>query len=210
MRELEFLPSWYPQLRSRRKMVGIQLWATLVMGLCLMAWVALTNRTVAQKQVQSHTLDRQLQQSRSDLMQLNEMLAEKKTLETEQQIMAKVGTHVEVSRLLAKLDQIMPKEMSLTQANFDTQEQVKDSDPNSKSGAKTPGGEKTRVVTRKLVVHLTGVTPSDADWATVLAKLGGIPFFQDVQLENAHDKSESGHLLREFEVSFAVDLGDGQ
>ena len=210
MRELEFLPSWYPQLRTRRKMVGIQLWATIVVGLCLMAWIAITNRTVVQKQAQSHTLDRQLQQSRSDLKQLDEMLAEKKTLETEQQIMYKVGTHGEVSRLLAKIDEIMPKEMSLTEASFDTQEQVKDSDPNPKPGVKTPAAEKTHTVSRKLVVRLTGVTPSDADWATVLAKLGSIPFFQDVQLENAHDKSQSGHLLREFEVSFVVDLGDGQ
>jgi Tfp pilus assembly protein PilN len=208
MRELEFLPTWYPQLRSRRKMVAIQLWATMVVGLCLMAWIALTNRTVVHKQFQSRTLDRQLLQSRSDLKQLDEMLAEEKTLQAEQQIMSRVGMHVEVSRLFAKLDQIMPKEMSLTQANFDTQEQVKDTDP--KPGVKGAAAEKTHLVTRKLVVHLTGVTPSDADWATVLAKLGGIPFFQDVQLENAHDKSQSGHLLREFEVSFVVDLGDGQ
>ena len=60
------------------------------------------------------------------------------------------------------------------------------------------------------MVHLTGVTPSDADWATVLAKLGDVPFFQNVQLEDAHEKTDQGHVMREFEVSFLVDLDNGE
>ena len=142
MRELEFLPPWYPQLRRHRKMLVIQLWATIALAVGLMAWVAITERTVTQKLANSRTLDRQLQQSRSDLNQLDKMLDQKKLLEKEQQVMARVGEHVEVSRLFAKLDQIMPKEMSLTQANFDTQEQVQDS--GTKPGAKgTAAADKT-------------------------------------------------------------------
>lgn len=209
MRELEFLPPWYPQLRRRRKTLFVQFWATIALAIGLMGWVAFTNRTIAQKQLQSSTLDRQLQQSRSDLKQLDAKLAEKKLLEQQQQVMARVGEHVEVTRLLAKLDQIMPKEMSLTQVSQDTQEQVKFAD--TKAGAKgAAAAAKTSSMSRKQVVHVTGVTPSDADWATVLAKLGDSAYFQNVQLEDAHEKTDQGHVMREFQVSFLVDLDDGE
>lgn len=209
MRELEFLPSWYPQLRRRRRLLVIQLWATITLALGLMAWVAITDRTIMQKQGESRTLDRQLKQSRSDLDELAQMLDKKKSLEKQEQVAAQVGTHVEVSRLLALLNQIMPKEMSLTSASFDTEEKqvANDAKPAGKGSA---AAEKTQTVSRTLVVHLHGVTPSDADWATVLAKLGNIPFFQNVQLEDAHEKTDQGHVMREFEVSCSIDLGDGQ
>ena len=31
MRELEFLPQWYPQIRRRRRLVHLQAWLTLVL-----------------------------------------------------------------------------------------------------------------------------------------------------------------------------------
>lgn len=207
MRELEFMPPWYPQLRRRRRLIAIQFWATIALAIGLISWVVIGNRSVYQKQAQSRTLDRQLEQSRTDLRDLNATLAEKQTLETQRQVLAKLGVNVEVSRLLAKLDQIMPKEMSLTLASIDTIEQVKDSDnkPTAKGVA-----DKSQTVSRKLNVKLKGVTPSDADWATLLARLGSIPFFQNVQLVDAQETSEQGHEMREFEVSFSIDLGDGE
>ena len=42
MRELEFLPDWYPRLRKRKSMVGVQGYATviLVTGLCTWGWLS--------------------------------------------------------------------------------------------------------------------------------------------------------------------------
>jgi Tfp pilus assembly protein PilN len=203
MRELEFLPSWYPRLHRRRRMVLLQAWATLMAVCGLGLWLFLADRNVERRMVDHASLEHQLDQSRADLKELNVQLNEKQKLEAEQRVMSKVGLHVEATRLLAKIDEIMPKEMTLTDADFDVIEQAKPIDPAS-------GNMKTTGVTRKLQVHLSGVTPSDADWAGVLAKLSTVPFFQDVGLVGAKDKVDNGHLMREFQIQFVADLGAGE
>ena len=201
MRELEFMPAWYPQLRRRRRMVILQAWATFMVVCGLGLWMYLAHQNVNNRQIIRDAVAGHLQQSRAELKELNTQIAEKEKLEAQQRIMSKLGLHVEVSRLLARLDQIMPKEMTLTDATFDTLEQNK-----LKEGRSDPANQE---VTRKLLVHISGVTPSDADWAGVLAKLSAVPFFQDVRLVGAKDRNSDNHLMREFEVSFVVDLGSG-
>ena len=201
MREMEFLPAWYPQLGRRKRTVMLQLWATLLVAGGLGLWIFLARENVARREADRGAVVWQIDQSRSDLKELNNQLKEKEKLQAEQRIVSKVGLHVEAARLLAKLDQIMPREMSLTEATFDTIETAKPLDPNSEI--------RTPEVARKLLVKMSGVTPSDADWAGVLAKLSSVPFFQDVRLVGAHDKVDNGHLMRQFEVSFVVDLGTG-
>jgi hypothetical protein len=55
-------------------------------------------------------------------------------------------------------------------------------------------------------VRLLGVSPSDVDLANFLAGLTNVPFFQDVAMIRSHDKSDSGHIMREFEVTFGMSL----
>jgi len=202
MLEMEFLPNWYPQLHRRKRMVMLQLWATLLVGVCLGLWIVLAKGNVAARVADHQLISQQLSESRMRLTALNEQLRQKQALEAEQRIVAKVGMHVETTRLLAKLDQIMPKEMTLVDSTFDTVEVVQPRE--------TANENKSPEVVRKMLVKLSGVTPSDADWAGVLAKLSSVPFFQDVRLVGAKDKVDSGHLMREFEVSFTVELGNGE
>lgn len=201
MHEMEFLPDWYPHLRRRKRMVVLQLWATVLVAFGFGLWVFLAKGNVAARQIDHRSVARQLEQSRADLHELNNQLNEKQKLEAEQRIVSKVGLHVEATRLLGKLDQIMPREMTIVEANFDTLDMPLPLDPMSDN--------RVQKYARKLMVHLSGVTPSDADWAGVLAKLSSVPFFQDVRLVAAHDKVDQGHLMRQFEVSFMVDLGTG-
>jgi Tfp pilus assembly protein PilN len=201
MREMEFLPAWYPQLRRQKRTVMLALWATLLVAGGFSFWIFLARQNIQRRQADRAVVALQLDQSRKDLRELNNQLSEKADLESKQRVVAKIGLHVEVARLLAKLDQIMPREMTLTEANFDTMEAVRPVDPSST--------DHTQKVDRKLIVKLSGITPSDADWASVLAKLSSVPFFQDVRLVGAHEKVDSGHVMRQFEVSFVVDLGNG-
>lgn len=201
MREMEFLPAWYPRLRRHKRMVMLQLWSTLLVAAGLGLWMVRAHQNVVARQRERGAVTAQLAQSRAELKELNLQMREKQKLESEQRIVAKIGIHVEASRLLAKLDQIMPREMTLTEANFDTVEQARSTND--------PNGNHSTDVSRKLMVKLSGVTPSDADWASVLAKLSSVPYFQDVRLVEAHDKIDDGHLMRQFDVSFVVDLGNG-
>ena len=95
--------------------------------------------------------------------------------------MAKVGLHVEVSRMLAQLDSIMPKEMSLRDLSLDTIEQFRD------SSLMAPTSDKDRPLDRRLNVRLTGVAPSDVDLANFLTKLTSVPIFVQVGLIKADD-----------------------
>jgi hypothetical protein len=201
MRELEFLPSWYPHLRRRKRFVILHAWATVLVMAGLGLWLFLASRNTARREGDCKAVVWQLDQSRADLKDLTVQLNEKQRLQAQQRVISKLGTHVEASRLLAKLDQIMPREMTLTDASFDTVEQSKPIENSS--------DPKAVEVSRKLLVKVSGVTPSDADWAGVIAKLTNVPFFKEVRLVGAHDKTDKGHLMREFELSFVVDLGTG-
>jgi Tfp pilus assembly protein PilN len=200
MRELEFMPAWYPQMRRRRRMVVIQAWATFMVIFALGTWAYLARQNVNNRQAFHDDVARQLDQSRAELKELNAQLAEKDKLEAQQKILSKLGLHVEASRMLDRIASLMPREMSLTEATFDTLEQTRQRDNRSDSPPE---------VTRKLQVRVVGLTPSDADWAGVLAKLSAVPYFQDVRLVGAKDRNGDAHLMREFEVSFVVDLGSG-
>ena len=46
MREVEFLPAWYPQVRRRRRLVVLQAWMTLAVLIGLGAWMTLAGRNV--------------------------------------------------------------------------------------------------------------------------------------------------------------------
>ena len=65
MRELEFLPAWYPQLRERKRLVRLQAYMTVAAGsagLCL--WVYLIHGNTARERAASLAdIDRQVQQS---------------------------------------------------------------------------------------------------------------------------------------------------
>ena len=113
MRELEFLPPWYPKLRRRRRMVVIQAWLTLVTGGALALWFTLAQHNVHAREAQLGSLDRDLSQTHSELRQLDELLDMKHQLQVQEEVMSKIGMHVEVTRMLAELDRLMPREMSL-------------------------------------------------------------------------------------------------
>ena len=59
---------------------------------------------------------------------------------------------------------------------------------------------------RKLRFKLHGVCPTDVDLGEFLAKLTGKPFFKNVELMYSHERQDRGHVMREFEVAFTMDL----
>ena len=204
MRELEFLPEWYPRVRRRKRLTMLHGWMTIVIvcGLCL--WMLLAHRNVRAAQAALASLDAQMTQTKTEQRQLDDQLAIKKQLEVQEKIVATLGFPVDMSRLLHTLDAVMPREMSLLDANFETLEQQVAATGTAAARA-TPAKEQYSV-DRKLRVRLTGVAPTDVDLANFLAGLTSLPFLQQISLVRADDKTDTGHLLREFEVTFLVDL----
>jgi Tfp pilus assembly protein PilN len=202
VRELEFLPAWYPHLRRKKRLVVLITWAAGMLVLTMALWLGFNERAVQQARGALLDKHRELAQRRAELRQLDELMDVKRQLKVQEQIMAKLGTHVEITRMLSELSQAMPREMSLLDLSIDTVEQVRKVD-NVQAVAKA----KDQPIDRKLQVRLQGVAPSDVDLANFITKLGENRFFDNVTVVESADHTQQGHVMRKFEVTFNMDLG---
>jgi Tfp pilus assembly protein PilN len=203
VREVEFLPNWYPQLRRRRRVVALMAWVTVGLLAGMGSWVAVTQQKIHTRQTRLVQLDGELQRSREELKDLDNLVTFEKKLKERAQVLNKVGFHVEAARLLATLDEVMPKSASLLEVSFLTEEKQ----PVTLVAAKA-AQERDRVTDRRLNVRVSGIAPTDVEVADFLTKLTGKAFFEDVRMTGSKPRMEAGHMMREFEVYFSMNLND--
>jgi hypothetical protein len=201
MRELEFLPAWYPQTRRRRRLVVIQAWLTVATGCALALWVALSHRNIMHAELSLVDLQEQLNQSQVQLRQMNELKAQRDQLLKQQLILSKLGLQVEPSRILRMLETLMPRDMALLHIQLEAEEH---SDPAALQTRLMPAGDLP--IDRHLHVRIQGVAPNDSDVSNFTTQLIAVPFFEDVAISYARERSDNGRVLREFEVTFAINL----
>ncbi len=203
MREVEFLPAWYPQIRKRKRLVVLQAWMTIVLiiGLGLYMFLAQRNLRIAQGSLR--LLDGEISQSNEELRKLDDLLTLQKQWRQQDLIFSKLGMHIDATRLLTALDGSMPTEMTLLDMNIQTEEQTRV--VSSLAGA---GSRKNReqMIDRRMRVELLGVVPTDVDLANFLARMAGVPYLEQVTLLYARDRTDRGHLMREFKMTFALNL----
>jgi Tfp pilus assembly protein PilN len=203
MRELEFLPDWYPRLRRQRRMVILQGWVTLAVVIGLAMWLTLARRNVRHAEAALSAFEVQIRQTETEKRQLDEQLRMKAQLEQRAQVVASLGFPVEMSRVLRTLDVIMPREMSLKDVTCTTEELHVA--PQGAALGQALSQEKPRL-DRRLKVRLVGVAPDDVDLANFLAGLTNYPFFEQIALLKADGVVSGGHAMREFEVTFSMSL----
>ena len=183
MRELEFLPGWYPSLQRRKSAVAAQAWIALAVVLC-MAAAAVAQRWQVHRQEQISLISsQQIAQSAKQLAKLDELQQQQQQMHSRQDAIAALGANVDMTRLLGAITTAMPPDASLLEMSVEARDGSAD---------------------QKLKVHLQGVAPSDADVASLLVNLNAIPFFDRVEMTDVRDRLQSGRVQREFDVSFAV------
>ncbi len=200
MRELEFLPDWYPKLRRRRQTVALQAWGTIAIAAALGLWLLLAQRNVHARQRELTNLSSSLTQSIADVDRLKELEQLHEQLQSQDQVFAMIGRPIEMTRVLTTLQEAMPQDMSILDLSVKT-EVIK---PKTLAGKL----QEEKGSNRSLKLDLQGVAPSDTDLASFLAKLTAKPFFSDVALVYSKPLTQSGHNMREFEVTFALKLSD--
>jgi hypothetical protein len=211
MPDLEFLPEWYPQTRQRRRLVVLQAWFTLALGVGLAMWCVMSERRVRQAERDLSAVESQLERSRSELGELEELLVLEKQLVRQDQVLAMVGTHVEAARLMTALDEVMPPEMALLDLDVTTEErQIEPVGLAAASAAAARNERGSRPAERLLKVKLVGVTPTDVDLANFLTRLTSKRYLSGVSLTYTKSRLESDHLMRQFEVLFEMHLGTVQ
>jgi hypothetical protein len=208
VREVEFLPPWYPVLRRRRALAAAQSYATATLMLGLLLWGAVARQHLGQKQATAAMTTAELQQVRGDLKMLDEQLVLKRQLEQQEAILRRLGLQVDATRLLGELNVLMAAEMFVLELALDTEETTRTptitATQLTKGAIPPPPSQET--VDRKLKVRLVGVAPSDVDVANFLAGLSARTHFDQVSMTYARDRASDGRLMREFEVTFFVDL----
>lgn len=199
MREPEFLPDWYSAIRRRRRQTLLQLWLTGVIAISLVAWQVMAHRNIERKKLANASVVSDLSHTRAVLKALEEQAFLKQKLELQNEMLAKIGTHVEAARMFEAIDKAMPKEMSLVNATLETVE-------TTATAARSDSGKTGPKLERRLKVRLEAVAPTQLDLANFLAGLTSQPFFEDVAPTWARDQIQNDHLMRRFEVTFNVNL----
>lgn len=202
MREVEFLPTWYAQLQKRRRSLVLQVWVSVAIAVGLGLWVFLAGRNRCIAEDALGAIKGQWEQANEQVQQLDRMEALSKQWRQQAEVLGRLGEHVKVSQMLAKLGELMPPTVSLLSLELMVEET---SSPAVATGK--PGGKDALPARdRRLRVKLVGVAPTNMEMATFVIELNKVPFFDGVAPTYARDRRESGHVLREFELTFSVNL----
>jgi hypothetical protein len=212
VREVEFLPEWYPKVRKHKRMVALQAWVTLILLCGLGLWMLLVQRNVHAREVDLDGLRTDLDHSQTELARLEDLLLLERQLGQQDQIFMKIGRPIEATRIITTLEQMMPADMALLDLTLESEEPQRAANVRS-SGGGGGGGlagraqrEQREPEAPKLRFRMHGVAPTDTDLGEFLAKLTSKPFFKNVELMYSHERKDRGHVMREFEVTFAMDL----
>ncbi len=201
MREVEFLPEWYPKVRKRRRMVALQAWITFILFFGLGLWTLMAQRNVYANQHALGALQSDLYRSEEEIQHLEEAQKLETLLGAKDSIRLKIGTPIKTSKMMAILGQLMPADMALLELTLDTELAPAASGTLASRAVAEQGAQESKTHLR---IH--GVSPTDVDLAEFLAKLTSKPFFRQVELLYSHERVENGHVMREFEVSLVLDL----
>jgi len=204
MRELEFLPEWYPRLRRKRRVLAIQSWLAAFIVATLGLWVFLAQKNVHAAGVALNTLQTQVGQANAELKRLDELQQVQQELTRQADMLDKIGPHIPVAKLIEVVDQVMPKDMGLLDLTIEPEEHDK-----AVSGLIVAAGGAPAQQERSLHVTVHGVAPTDLDLGQFLVRLADVPHLSDVAGTSSKALSEAGHSMREFEVAFDVDLSGG-
>ncbi len=203
MRELEFLPAWYPALRRRRRMVALQAYLAGAVLAALGLWMLLAERNVRVAEGALSNLQRQLALTDDQLHRLSELQSLKQQMSQQAEVVSRLGPHVPVARLIDVLQDTMPDDMAVLDLSAENQSQTKQNTTLAAAAGAQP------VLVRTMLIRLHGVAPSDVDLGNFLARLSAVEYFSDIAMTYSKDRVDSGRAMREFEVTFTIHLDDG-
>ena len=207
MRELEFLPDWYPQTRRRRRLIVLQAWLTLVLVAGMGSWVVLKDRNNTQDERTLALQTAQLDQTYAQLAEVDKLDSLRRQLRRQEEIVSRIGFAVEACKAVNSLDDRMPRNMALTGVILEHEEKA---DPSALAANRSASGGASDVpIERRLRVRVQGVCPTDVDLADFMTQLATVPFFEGINNTYARERAENNRLMREFELTFSVNLAMG-
>jgi Tfp pilus assembly protein PilN len=207
VRDLEFLPDWYPQTRRRRRMIVLQAWLTIVLVAGMASWVVLKDRNNTQDERTLALQTGQLDQTYAQLAEVDKLDSMRQQLRQQEAVVSRIGFPVEACKAVNAIDERMPRQMALTGVVLEHEEKV---DPSALAANRGSASASSDVpVERRLRVRVQGVCPTDVDLADFMTQLATVPFFEGINNTYARERVEQNRAMREFEVTFSVNLSLG-
>jgi Tfp pilus assembly protein PilN len=204
MPDIDFLPDWYPRLRRKRLILACQAWASAAVLIVAVAWTYAAHRQVRADEAQLATMRLAMDRTRVDQRKLDDLLVLERQWRQRDAVLTQLGIHVEATRLMDKLEDVMPAEMAVLELDM----QVEEGKP--RAAAATPvlaaNVAPAAPADRQLKVRLRGVAPTDVDLGSFMMRLSDVAFFENVAMSYVKDRSEGGHLMREYEVTLTLNL----
>lgn len=209
MRDLEFLPPWYPALLNRRRAVIAQGWFTAAALIVLVLCLFVRQQSIHAAEHKRDRVHDQLGQAASELQKLNELQSLKAQMSRQAEIVSHLGPHIPTARLVNVIDELMPREMALLDLSIESEVQTTMQQPQQAAapapGSPAPGA--VPVIDRRLNVKLHGVAPSDAQLGVFFTRLQGLPHLSNMQ-SHCKDRAAGDHVMRDFEVTFLIHLDE--
>lgn len=187
MRDLEFLPAWYPRLRQSWRMLFTQ--SMLACGvIAYIAWCTAGSRArVASGSAQAAWLDRQIAVQNSGADESTQVIAQVRQLLRGSETLSQIRAQTPLSRLIQSIFDAIPPGIRLTKLDVQP--------PDAAASTTHPAAA---------MVQLAGLAPRVADVANCQAAINRLTFVHNVRLAGARDLPGPGAVAREFEMTFAL------
>jgi hypothetical protein len=200
MREIDFLPAWYPAIQRRYGQLIVQLWVTVAVILIVAGYAIAKQMQVRAAHRATAQTEAQITLSRQQLVQLGQKLKYEDELRQQDRIVARLGLGVETTRLLKALQDAMTPEMALTNVSLETEET-----PLVPVRTRTDADQSVEY-DRRLKVVVDGVAPTEIEPVTLMGNLMKVSCFENVAIQLKEPRTRGGHITREFQVSFDMNL----
>jgi hypothetical protein len=168
------------------------------------SWLVLKDRnnTIDERTLAAQTA--QLDQTYAQLAEVDKLDVLRRQLRQQEEVISRIGFAVEACKAVNALDERMPRQMALTGIVLENEERA---DRSVLAANRGPAGEPP--VDRRLKVRVQGVCPTDVDLANFMTQLSAVPFFESVNNTYARERADNNRVMREFELTFSVNLSMG-
>lgn len=203
MREVNFVPAWYPSVLRQKRFLTAQAWMTVILVVGGLASLMAAHRAGAAAHSELIESKVRAEQMFKQVSQLDEMLNLQKQLVGKQAIVNELGLPVEMSRVIAELGVCAPREVTFTELVAGTSERA----PTSlaeRAAALT--GTRSSVPSRQMNMRLRGIAPTESEVTTFYSKLIQRSCLSQVRLVHSNEKVDVDHKMREFEITFTINL----
>lgn len=177
MKEIDFTPQWYVQIRRERSGAGLRASGMIIIGVLVSLWyfesTALTRAAVRDlRQLQDSQ-----QHQRGVAQWMDKLNAEMVLVRRNQALLDDLGGGVAAADLIAELSRQMPASLWLGQAMWRKAPRVLPEDPN------TASANLARDVPKATTLELSGWGLTGADVGAFVTRLKASPLFTSVNLK---------------------------